>query len=37
VSSLRQRNPMMWWVAVILVATIVLTSLGGALLAFIVN
>lgn len=36
VSSLRQRSPLMWWVAVILVVGLVLGTIGGALLSILV-
>jgi hypothetical protein len=35
VSSLRQRSPLMWWVAVILVVGLVLGTMGGALIAIL--
>lgn len=34
VSSLRTRSPLMWWVAVIVVVGMVLSTMGGALLIF---
>lgn len=35
VSSLRRRNPLMWWVAVILAVALVLSTMSGALLIFL--
>lgn len=35
VSSLRRRNPLMWWMAVILAVALVLSTMGSALLLFL--
>jgi hypothetical protein len=32
VSSLRARNPLMWWVAIIVVVGLLASTIGGALL-----
>lgn len=34
VSSLRQRNPLMWWVAILVVVGLLASTVGGALLIF---